>query len=60
MSLRGGITLSDVEAKTGFPLYTPSPTPVSPAPTERELALLRGSVREELENFYPEYVRAQA
>jgi glutaconate CoA-transferase subunit B len=59
-SLHPGVALEEVEAKTGFPLHAPSPVPPSPTPTARELELLRGSVREELETFYPEYVRAHA
>ncbi len=59
-SLHPGVALEDVQAKTGFPLHAPVPTPVSPVPTGDELALLRGAVRDELEQFYPEYVRAHA
>jgi glutaconate CoA-transferase subunit B len=58
-SLHPGVSLEDVQAKTGFPLHAPTPVPRTPAPTERELELLRGPVREELEAFYPEFVRAQ-
>jgi glutaconate CoA-transferase subunit B len=57
-TLHPGVPLEDVQAKTGFPLHAPTPAPVMEAPTGRELALLRGPVREELERFYPEYVRA--
>jgi glutaconate CoA-transferase, subunit B len=58
-SLHPGVRLEDVQDKTGFPLHAPTPAPVMPPPTARELELLRGPVREELERFYPEYVRAQ-
>lgn len=58
-SLHPGVTLDEVRAKTGFPLHAPSPVPSSPVPTARELELLRGTIREELERFYPEYVRLQ-
>jgi glutaconate CoA-transferase subunit B len=57
-SLHPGATLEDVQARTGFPLHAPTPTPVMEPPTARELAVLRGPVREDLERFYPEYVRA--
>ena len=59
-SVHPGVTLEHVQARTGFPLHAPSPAPVTPAPTDDELALLRGAVREELETFYPEFVKAQA
>jgi glutaconate CoA-transferase, subunit B len=59
-TLHPGVRLEDVQARTGFPLHAPTPAPVMPPPTARELELLRGPVREELERFYPEYVRAQA
>jgi glutaconate CoA-transferase, subunit B len=58
-SLHPGVTMEDVQAKTGFPLHTASAVVPSPMPTSQELDLLRGDVRQELENFYPEYVRAQ-
>lgn len=58
-SLHPGVTLEDVQARTGFPLHASPAVAPSPSPTPHELELLRGSVREELENFYPEYVRAQ-
>jgi glutaconate CoA-transferase subunit B len=58
-SLHPGVRLDDVQAKTGFPLHPPTPTPTSPAPSERELGLLRGPLREALEQFYPEYVRTE-
>jgi glutaconate CoA-transferase subunit B len=59
-SLHPGVSLDHAQARTGFPLHPPTPVPVTGAPTARELELLRGAVREELEAFYPEFVRAQA
>jgi glutaconate CoA-transferase, subunit B len=59
-SLHPGVTLEEVQAKTGFPVVTAPTLGPSPTPTSEELALLRGDVRAELENFYPEYVRAHA
>lgn len=59
-SLHPGVRLEDVQARTGFPVHAPSPVPASPAPTARELELLRGRLREELAEFYPEFVRAHA
>ncbi len=58
-SLHPGVTLAEVQAKTGFPVHAPASIPSSPAPTRAELALLRGGLRDELAGFYPEYVRAQ-
>lgn len=55
-----GVTLAEVESRTGFPLHAPSPVPSSPTPTAEELTLLRGPVREELGTFYPEFVKQQS
>jgi glutaconate CoA-transferase subunit B len=61
-SLHPGVTRDEAQARTGFPLEPggPGPVPVTAPPTPEELALLRGEVREELETFYPEFVKAQA
>jgi glutaconate CoA-transferase subunit B len=59
-SLHPGITLEEVEARTGFPLHAAAPVHTTPAPTTQELALLRTTVRDELVTFYPEFVRQQA
>jgi len=59
-SLHPGVSLEDVQAQTGFPVHAPAPVPPSPTPTDRELELLRGRVREELAEFYPEFVRARS
>jgi glutaconate CoA-transferase, subunit B len=58
-SLHPGVTLEDVQSRTGFPVHTTAAVVPSPTPTPDELTLLRGEVRTELENFYPEYVHAQ-
>ena len=55
-----GVSVADVEAKTGFPLHAPSPAPETALPTAEELDLLRGPVREELGAFYPEFVKQQS
>jgi glutaconate CoA-transferase, subunit B len=55
-----GVSVADVEAKTGFPLHAPSPVPETALPTAEELDLLRGAVREELGAFYPEFVKQQS
>ena len=59
-SVHPGVSLADVEAKTGFPLHAPTPVPATAIPTDTELALLRGPVREELQVFYPEFVKQQS
>ena len=59
-SLHPGVRLEDVQARTGFPVHARPPVPASPAPTDGELELLRGRVRAELAEFYPEFVRARA
>lgn len=58
-SLHPGVRLEDVQARTGFPLHAHPPVPVSAVPTDDELRLLRGRVREQLAEFYPEFVRAR-
>jgi len=59
-SVHPGVTLEEVQARTGFPLHAPTLVPTTPPPTERELELLRGPVRERLVTVYPEFVRRQA
>ena len=59
-SLHPGVGLAEVEAKTGFPVHAPAPVPSSPVPTAQEIELLRGRVRAELQEFYPEFVRARS
>ena len=59
-SVHPGVTLAEVEAKTGFPVHAPSPVAETAGPTDEELALLRGPVREELGAFYPEFVKQQS
>lgn len=58
-SLHPGVSLADVQARTGFPLHAPDPAPVTPAPAPDEVDLLRGPVREELAAYYPQFVKAQ-
>ncbi len=58
-SVHPGVTLEEVEARTGFPLHPPRPAPITSPPTPGELALLRGPVREQLAAIYPEFVRQQ-
>lgn len=58
-SLHPGVSLEDVQARTGFPLHAPAPAPATPAPTPGELDLLRGPVRDELAAYYPQFVAAQ-
>ncbi len=58
-SVHPGVTLEEVRARTGFPLHAPDPVPVTPPPGLEELSLLRTTVRERLEAFYPEFVKQQ-
>lgn len=55
-----GLTVDEVQARTGFPLEGPRPAPVTAPPTEEELRLLRTSVRDQLAEFYPGFVSQQA
>lgn len=59
-SAHPGVPLEAVEERTGFPLHAPTPVPVTAPPSDEELLLLRGAVREELAAFYPEFVKQQA
>ena len=47
----------DVRANTGFDYDEKSQTPLTPAPSEDELALLRGPVAREIAKDYPEFAR---
>jgi hypothetical protein len=58
-SAHAGITLDEVQERTGFPLHARAPMPVTPPPTARELDLLRTTVHERLSSIYPEFVRAE-
>lgn len=58
-SIHPGVSMEDLQARTGFPLHAPHPVPVTPAPEPEELHLLRTVVREQLETLYPQFVRTQ-
>lgn len=53
-SVHPGTTAADVRAETGFD-YDGDDAPETPDPTDAELALLRGPVRAEMEETYPEF-----
>ena len=53
-SLHPGTTAAEVRAETGFD-YAGDDAPETPDPTEAELALLRGPVRAEMLETYPEF-----
>jgi glutaconate CoA-transferase subunit B len=57
-SLHPGVSLEEVRRATGFPLVARDPVAVTPPPTERDLALLRGPVREAVAKVYPRFARA--
>ena len=59
-SVHPGVTLEEVEARTGFPLHAPDPVPPTVPPTTEERRLLRTSVRESLERFYPRFAGAKS
>ena len=58
-SVHPGVNLEEVHARTGFPLHAPTPTPLTPPPTPRELDLLKTTIRERIATFYPEFVKQQ-
>jgi len=54
-SVHPGTALEAVLENTGFELAYPDPVPVTPAPTEEELRVLRSVVREKLSGIYPDF-----
>ncbi len=54
-SIHPGESVASVTAQTGFAFDTPEAVPETPGPTERELALLRGVVCEQMLETYPEF-----
>ena len=59
-SLHPGVTLADVQSRTGFPLHAPDPPAITAPPSARDLELLRTTVRERLAAFYPQFVSREA
>src|SRR5262249_61572171 len=47
----------DVRALTGFDYDSPSPIPRTPAPSDEELALLRGPIASEMALNYPDFAK---
>ncbi|WP_421993253.1 CoA-transferase [Roseococcus sp.] len=54
-SLHPGETVESIRAMTGFDFDVEGDVPQTPAPTEAELALLRGSVCDEMMETYPDF-----
>lgn len=54
-TLHPGETVAGVRAATGFDFDAAEIVPATPEPTEAELALLRGPVRDEMRETYPEF-----
>jgi len=52
-SIHLGHDLAEIEAATGFDFDRPAALPVTPPPSEGELRLIRGRIREELAETYP-------
>jgi glutaconate CoA-transferase, subunit B len=50
-----GSSLEEIKENTGFPLRTAGRLMLTPPPTERELMILRTSVREKLRRIYPDF-----
>ena len=57
-SVHPGITATEVRAATGFDYDAPDHVPETAAPDSAMLALLRGRVREELTETYPQFAAA--
>lgn len=56
-SVHPGNGVQDIVDATGFDFDRDAEVPVTPAPAAADLALLRGRVREELADAYPEFAR---
>jgi glutaconate CoA-transferase subunit B len=56
-SVHPGETPESIRAATGFDYDEPANVPVTPDPTEAQLALLRGPVCDEMLETYPEFCR---
>ncbi len=54
-SLHPGVSLGDVMEGTGFDFDIPETVPVTPAPEPERLELIRGRVRREVAEVYPEF-----
>lgn len=54
-SVHPGDSVDSVRENTGFGFDAPAAVPATPDPTAGELALLRGPVRAEMEETYPEF-----
>jgi len=54
-SVHPGETAESIRASTGFYYDEPAETPATPDPTERQLALLRGPVCDEMLETYPDF-----
>jgi glutaconate CoA-transferase subunit B len=57
-SIHPGHSLTDVEAATGFAFDRASTIAVTAPPTEEELRLIRGPVRDDLAEVYPRFAAA--
>jgi len=56
-SLHPGETVESVRAATGFDYDAPADPPLTADPTQAELGLLRGPIRDEMVETYPEFCR---
>jgi len=54
-AIHPGSSLAEVKENTGFTLRLAEPLISTPPPTERELMVLRTTVREKLKRIYPEF-----
>lgn len=56
-SVHPGHTVEEVIEHTGFDFDRPKEVPITPVPTPETLALMRGSVAQELAGVYPQFAR---
>ncbi len=56
-SIHPGLSFEDLQARTGFDLGPPRPTPTTPAPDERILDLIHGPVKDMVAGPYPRFAK---
>ncbi len=57
-SLHPGVSPEELRSKTDFPVEASSVTPITPAPTAEQLAVLRERVKPEVAKVYPVFARS--
>jgi len=59
-SVHPGYTAEDVRERTGFTYESPATVPATAPPDRATVELIRGRIRDELAECYPEFARSMA